>query len=199
MPRIRWLGFIKGDLASYQQGALPQGAVKLDMPRSTGELMKKAAVFLPVPFTAIFAAMFGKTYLNGQAVVSPVWVIVGVCAGFPALLLHELLHAFPYPKDATVHIGIYPKALAAVALVSYPVVRRRFIVMSLLPVVLGLAPMALFLLLPPEWRPLNGFLFGFAAMGLVAPYPDFYQVFQVLRQTPRGCRIQFVEDDIYWF
>ena len=34
-------------------------------------------------------------------------------------------------------------------------------------------------------------------MGLVSPYPDLYNVFQVLRQTDSDCKLQFYEDDLY--
>ena len=97
MPGIRWAGMIRGGLDGYQRGDLPPGAVEIPMPASTGQLMAKAAVFLPLPMAVIFAAMLGKTLSSGQVVVSPLWVAAGVCAGFPALLLHELLHAMPYP------------------------------------------------------------------------------------------------------
>lgn len=199
MPRLQWLGMIQGSLASCQQGELPPGARQLKLPASAGSLQMRAAVFLPLPLALIFGAMFAKTYACGQAAASPLWIVLGVCAGFPALALHELLHALPYPKEAVVRIGFYPKALAAVALVSHPISRGRFVVMSLLPVVLGAAPLLLFLFTPPGWRGLNGFLFGFGAMGLVSPYPDYYQVYQVLRQTPKGCRLQFVGDGLYAF
>ena len=65
--------------------------------------------------------------------------------------------------------------------------------------ILGIVPIALFLCFPPDWTAWNGFFFGFAAMGLVSPYPDLYNVFQVLRQTPRRCQIQFWGDDTYYF
>lgn len=199
MPQIKWLGIIRDDPGIYLQGALPTHAARLEMPRSTAGLMGKAAAFLPLPFGLIFMAMFCKTFFGGRLPVSPVWVAVGTCVGLPGLLLHELLHALPYPGEAVVGIGIYPKALAAVALVSYPLSRGRFILMALLPAVLGVVPLLLFLVTPPGWLGLNGFLFGFGVMGLVSPYPDFYHVFQVLRQTRRGCQLQFVGDSLYAF
>lgn len=96
------------------------------------------------------------------------------------------------------YIGIYPKALAAVALASYPLKRRRFIEMSLLPFLLGIAPMALFWISPAEASHWNGLWFGLAVMGLISPYTDAYNVYQVLKQTPKACRIQFWGDDTFW-
>ncbi|WP_158591035.1 DUF3267 domain-containing protein [Acutalibacter sp. 1XD8-33] len=200
MPKLKWAGIIRGEAGALQQGVpLPGDAVKMAMPASMGEMMKKAAVFLPLPLTVLLGAMFVKTYLSGQVVVQPVFTVLGFCASVPALLLHELLHALPYPKTAVVHIGLVPQAMAAVVLVSHPLGRGRFIFMSLLPTILGIVPIALFLCFPPDWTAWNGFFFGFAAMGLVSPYPDLYNVFQVLRQTPRRCQIQFWGDDTYYF
>ena len=44
------------------------------------------------------------------------------------------------------------------------------------------------------------FIIGFVAsfMGLISPYPDCYNVYQVLKQTPSRCYIQNYGDDTYW-
>lgn len=199
MPKIRWLGIIRDSQVPCQQGELPEGARLLNLPSSASALQGKAAVLLPLPLAVVIGVMFGKTYASGQMPVSPLGIALGVGLGIPALALHELLHAIPYPRDALVCIGFYPRALAAVALVSYPLSRRRFVLMCLLPFLLGAVPLILFLLTPGDWRGLNGFFFGFGAMGLVSPYPDLYQVIQVLRQTPKGCRLQFMGDGLYAF
>ena len=200
MPKLQWAGIIRGETGELQRDTPPpRGAVKLEQPHSMEETMKRAAVFLPLPLAVLFGAMLGKTCVSGQVVVHPGFVALGLCASVPALLLHELLRALGYPKNAVVRIGLVPRALAAVALASYPLSRGRFILMCLLPTLLGILPIALFLCLPPDWRAWNGFLFGLAAMGLVSPYPDFYNVYMVLRQTPRGCRVQFWGDDVYYY
>ena len=197
MPKVKWLGMVQNTRPPCQQGELPAGAQLLKLPGSAGGLQRRAAVVLPLPLAVVFGVMLGKTYGCGQIPVTPLGIGLGVCLGIPALALHELLHALPYPKDAQVGIGFYPKALAAVALVSYPLSRRRFVLMALLPFLLGAVPLLLFLLAPVDWRGLNGFLFGFGAMGLVSPYPDLYLVAQALRQTSKGCCLQFVGDGLY--
>ncbi len=198
MSQIKWVGIIKTELSDYQRGELPENAVKMRMPQSTGEMMVKALPFLTIPFVIVFASMFVKTYVSKQ-VVNPLFVLLGVVSGFIALLFHEWLHAVVYPKKATVYIGIYPKAFAAVALASYPLKRKRFIGMSLLPVILGVIPLALFCFMPSGMKELNGFLFGFSMMGLFSTYPDIYNVYQVLCQAPKGSWIQFEGDDLYYF
>lgn len=199
MPKIKWIGIINGDAARFQKGELGSGAVKLDMPATMADMMVRALPFAIPPFLVIFLSMFLKTFLSHQRVVSPMYILAGVIAGFVGLGLHELLHAAVYPREAAVYIGWDLRAFAAVALVSYPLKRGRFIWMSLLPVVLGAAPMAVFCASPGAWTAWNGFWFGFAVMGLMSPYPDFYNVYQVLRQTPKGCWVQIYGEDMVWF
>lgn len=198
MPHIKWIGIIQGELSAYQKGELPPNAEKLKMPETTSELQIKAVPFLIPSFVIIFLSVFFKTFASKQIVVNPFFALAGFIMGFISLLLHEYLHAIVYPKAATVYIGIYPKAFAAVALGSYPLRRNRFIFMSILPVILGIVPAILFLLVPADMKALNSFLFGFSVIGLTSPYPDFYNVYQVIRQTPKNCSIQFRGDDIYW-
>ncbi len=197
MPRIKWTGIISS-AAEYQRGELAQNAKRLEMPKSVSEMMLKAIPFLIPSLVIIFLSMFLKTFLSREPVVSFLFVVLGFVVGFVLMLVHELLHAVVYPKGATVYIGIMPKQFSAVALASYPMSRVRFAVMSLLPYVLGIVPLVLFWLMPAEHKAVNGLLFGMAVMGLVSPYPDCYNVFQMIRQTPKGSKLQFYEDDLYY-
>ena len=60
-------------------------------------------------------------------------------------------------------------------------------------------PIGLILQAPADWLGVNGFLFGFGVMGLVSPYPDIYNVYQVLWHTPKGCQVQFWGDGLYYY
>lgn len=197
MPKIKWAGVVQ-NAAEYQNGILPTAAKKLTMPDTMGKMMVKALPFFIPSLAIILFSMLFKTLSAGQPVVAPFYVVLGfLLSFFVGIPVHELLHAVVYPKEATVYIGIMPKQLAAVALASYPVSRRRFILMSLLPVVLGVVPLVIFLLSPATNRALNGVMFGLMIMGLISPYPDFFNVYQVLKQTEKGCSLQFEKDDLY--
>lgn len=84
-----------------------------------------------------------------------------------------------------------------VALASYPLKRFRFIVMCLLPFVLGLLPLIFFIFSPAEYRIFNGIMFGMACMGMVSPFPDVYNVILVLRKAKKNDAIMFYQDDMY--
>ncbi|MBQ8317018.1 MAG: DUF3267 domain-containing protein [Lachnospiraceae bacterium] len=199
MPHIKWLGIIKDDLGQYQMGDLPDGAKKVNVPEDMDELMIKAIPFQIIATVIIVVSVFVKVSLAKELPFAPVWVFIGFVLGFLALIIHELLHAIVFPKKATVYVGIYPKSFGAVALSSYPLKRWRFVLMSLLPMVLGVVPILLFWILPPEYKVANGVMLGMAMMGLTSPAVDIYNVCKVLGETPRGCTLQFYGDSLYYY
>lgn len=199
MPHIKWLGIIKDDLGQYQRGELLADARRVDIPDDMDDVMVKAIPFQLIAIVLITVSVYAKVSLTKEFPFTPLSVIIGFIIGFLALIIHELLHAMVFPREATVYVGIYPKSFAAVALSAYPLRRWRFVLMSLLPTVLGIVPITLFLLLPPELKILNGLMLGMAMMGLTSPAVDFYNVCKVLRETPRGCALQFHGDCLYYY
>lgn len=199
MPHIKWVGIIKGDLGQYQMGDLAEGAKKVDIPDDMDEVMVKAIPFQIIAIVIITASVFVKVSHAKEIPFTPVSAIIGFVIGFLALIIHELLHAIVFPKKATVYVGIYPKSFGAVALSSCPLKRWRFVLMSLLPTLLGIVPIALFWVLPSELKVLNGLMLGMSMMGLTSPAVDFYNVYKVFRGTPKGCTLQFHGDCLYYY
>lgn len=185
------------DINEYQTGILPDNAVKIETPQSMDEMMKKSAPIAGVLCMLLVATMLCKTILSRTVVISPLFIFVGFSIGFVLLMVHEWLHGIVYPKEANVTICKIKGKLTFVALASYPLKRFRFIVMCLLPFVLGLVPLFLFIISPAEYRIFNGIMFGMACMGMVSPYPDVYNVILVLRKTKRSDAIMFYQDDMY--
>ena len=99
--------------------------------------MKKALPIAVILCVLLFAAMLGKTIVCKVFVISPIFILVGFALGFLLLIIHEWLHGIVYPKDADVTIGRIKGKTTFVALASYPLKRDRFILMCLLPFVLG--------------------------------------------------------------
>ena len=185
------------DIKKFQRGELPQNAIRIDIARSIDEMLKKAAPIAAVLCAVLFVTMFMKTKTNHTTVVHPMAVVGGFIIGFFLLAVHEWLHAVVYPKDAEVTMGKVKGKLVFVALASYPMTRERFILMSLLPFVLGIFPLAVFIFSPADNRVLNGLMFGIASMGMVSPYPDVYNVLTVLTQSKKKDKIMFYEDDLF--
>lgn len=198
MPKIHWIGIIEEKkIKEYQRGNLDSKAIKIKMPKSMNELMIKGSPFLIPAFIIMFISMNIKTVMNQQNIVNRPFIFVGAIIGFILLLVHEYLHSIVYPKEANSYIGI-AKPITFVSLTSYPLSKRRFIVMSLLPYLLGIIPLVLFWLCPANLPKLNGIFFGMACMGMASPYPDAYTVYQIIKQVPKNKKIQNYEDDIYY-
>lgn len=165
------------DISEYQTGILPKNAVKIETPQSIEEMMKKAAPIAAVLCVLMFVTMLCKTVMNKTVVISHVFILIGFCLGYICLVIHEWLHGIVYPRNALVTIGKITGKISFVALASYPLKRRRFIVMCLLPFVLGIIPLLIFIVSPAEYRELNGLMFGMSCLGMVSPFPDVYNVF----------------------
>ena len=185
------------DINKYQKGNLPDNAIKIETPESIDEMMKKSAPIAVILCMLLFATMLCKIILSGTVVISPLFILVGFIIGFVLLLGHEWLHGIVYPKEADVTIGRIKGKVTFVALASFPLKRFRFIVMCLLPFILGLVPLIFFIFCPAEYKIFNGIMFGMACMGMVSPFPDVYNVILVLRKTKRNDAIMFYQDDIY--
>lgn len=185
------------DIKEYQHSELPPEAIKLYTPVSNDEMLKKSAPIAAILCVVLVLTMFAKTIISGTVVIQPLTIAVGFIIGFLLLGIHEWLHAVVYPKEAHVIIGRVKGKFLFVALASYPMIRSRFILMCLLPFLLGIIPLAVFLISPSESRAMNGVMFGMACMGMVSPYPDVYNVITVLKQTKKQDMILFYENDIY--
>lgn len=195
MPKIKWIGLIKEEkMKDYQVGKLSKNAKKMNMPTTSKEMMIKALPFIIPALVILFLSVYFK---SGEFFLLRLYIIIGVLLGFLALIIHELLHAIVYPKNANVYIGI-AKPITFVALASYPLKKEKFILMCLLPYILGIIPLILFWIMPITDMKIHSILFGLSAMGLGSPYPDLFNVYQVLKQTPKNCKIQFYKDDTYY-
>ena len=192
---IRFQSVIQ-NISDCQDGELPHSAQKLDMPPDD-KLMKKAAPIAACLCAVMFVSMFLKTFFNKSLVIHPVGVLIGAAAGFLLLIVHECLHAVVYPGKACVTVGRLKGKFVFVALASFPLRRSRFVLMCLLPFVLGIVPLSLFILSPAENRLFNGIMFGAACLGMVSPFPDVYNVIRVLKQTKSSVSIMFHNDSVY--
>jgi len=199
LRRNEMIKFVRSidNVSEYQCGKLPKNAKKLKAPSSIEEMMKKSMPVAVILCGIVILALFTKTYLSQSKVVSRLAILGGLLLGFVLLIVHEWLHAIVYPKDAQVTIGKLKGKLVFVALASYPLSRTRFIVMCLLPFLLGIVPLTLFLLAPPQATVFNGLMFGIACAGMVSPYPDVYNAILVLKQAGKNDKIMFHGDDLY--
>lgn len=194
MARIEWCGNQPWE-KDYPEGPIPAEKHRVALPGS---------VFLrSIPYAGLPALLCGGVILlkmcrlDGQRPNLAV-VPLGILLGLLLLPIHECLHALCFQRGQTVYIGVCLERFAAFAVCHEPISRRRFVVMSLAPVLLGLLPMLLFLLLPSTPL-LSGLLIPLMVMGWFSPLPDYRAVYQILRQTTQRAIIQSQNSGIYWY
>lgn len=198
MPKIIWKGIIKSE-KDFPTADIPKNAKKIDSEEDLKKMQIKALPFMIPSALICFICIFAKTFITGEKVVNIGFIFIGVIIGFLLIIVHELLHAIAFPKNATVYIGIMPKSLIAVALSSSPVKRNRFIFLSILPIILGVIPLIIFCFCSNELKELNGVLFGISIMGMISVYPDIYNIFNVLKVVPKNATIQNNKNETYYF
>lgn len=198
MPKIIWKGIIKSE-NDFPTADIPKNAKKLDSEEDLKKMQIKALPFMIPSVLICFISIFVKTFMTNEKVINISFLFIGVIIGFFLIIVHELLHAIAFPKNATVYIGIMPQNLTAVALSSSSVKRNRFIFLSILPIILGLIPLVIFCFSNNGLKELNGILFGMAIMGMVGVYPDIYNIVNILRVVPEDATIQNNKNETYYF
>lgn len=198
--KLVYKGNYKGE-EQLPKGALPEGAVKFAEPETPEELNKSAIRFavpavLLIGLVVLLSAVFsGGVKLN---LLSP-YLFLGAALFFFALLPHELLHAACFGKDHEVELYVSPKNMMLFVICVQPVSKRRFIFMSLLPnLVLGWTPLLVWAALPYGAAHSN-LLFSFSVMAILGGIGDYLNVFNALRQMPKGSMQQLSGFNSYWF
>ena len=91
------------------------------------------------------------------------------------------------------------KKVAAYAISFYPISKSQFIIMSLAPMLLGIMPLIVFVVCPLRWKALLTICVVPAFMGMISPSPDYMDVVSVIKQVPKGAKIQASNEGLYWF
>ncbi len=198
MPKIKWKGIIKSE-NDFPTADVPINAKKLNIEEDMKKMQLKALPFMIPSVLVLLICMFLKTFIAGEKIVNIWFIFVGFIIGFLLIIVHELLHAIAYPKNAIVYIGIMPKSLTAVALSSSPVKRNRFIFLSIFPIILGIIPLVVFCFCDNNLKELNGLMFGMSIMGMLSVYPDIYNIYCVLKWVPKNATIQIDKNTTYYF
>ncbi len=177
-------------------GPVPENAVKIKRPDN---ILSTSLPFGVIPAVLCFIAVFIRRSESTDFLFDLRFMPVGFIIGILLIPVHEFLHAVCYPKEAVVYVGVCLKKAAAYAISFYPVSKRRYIIMSLAPALLGIIPLVIFIVCPISWKTLLTVCVVPSFMGLISPSPDYMDVFQIIRQVPNGARIQAANDGLYWF
>ncbi|MCR5166134.1 MAG: DUF3267 domain-containing protein [Oscillospiraceae bacterium] len=190
----KFIGMVKADYG-YEYEPLPDNARLMNGERTRAIVLITG--FLGIVFG--YALLLVKQYIlnNGETVINKPFILLGSALGALLLLLHEFLHLIPYPKNSTKIISI--KGGTPSAFCSAAVSKSTFIVSSLLPVLLGIIPLILFMLLPSEYKVINTLLWTTGTIGLASPANDYADALRCLRSVPPECKIQSGKGGFYYF
>ena len=190
----------KGKFESEEQlpkGVLPDNAVKFREPESANKLNLLMFVFMIPTVVLIGMFMLLSGFIHGDVIVP-----YGYKISFTGLLLslltffpHELLHAVCFGKDSVVQLYIAPKKLMLFVISNDPVSKVRFILLSLLPnLIFGWIPLIIWVVFPN-----TGPLFYFSVICILMGCGDYINVFNGVRQMPKGSMHQHSGFNSYWF
>ncbi len=194
MPNIKWCGNKPWD-TEFPEQPLPENAAPLLRPEN---IFKASLVYGLPPLLLCWAVLGLKWGVLGPPVVNPLYMPLGLALGMALIPVHEYLHAVCYSAKNTVYVGVCAEKLAAFAVCHEPISKRRFIGMSLAPALLGIVPLAVFLLASPSAL-LSGLCVPSGIIGMLSPMPDYMDVWLVLRQLPRGATLQTTNQGYFWY
>ncbi len=194
MAHIIWCGNKKWD-SEFPEKPLPENAEKIER---KANIFTASLLYGVVPFLICLLIIYFKWAWLGTRTVYPALVPVGILIGLLLMPVHELLHAICYCEGQTVYIGISLEKIAAFAVCHERISKRRFIVMSLMPILLGIIPLTVFLIAPSS-PILTAVCIPTGIIGVLSPMPDYMDVHMVCKQVPEGAYIQSQNDGLYWF
>lgn len=195
MAKIIWEGNQEWDKV-FPEVPVPEKAKKLEMP---SDILKASLPYGIIPMLLCYACVFYKRNISSEFLFDLCFMPLSLLIGFLLIPVHEFLHAICYPSDAIVYIGVSLKKVAAYATSFYPISKARYIMMSLLPMLLGIIPMLVFVLVPVSYKLVLTLSVAPMFMGMISPSPDYMDVVLVLKQVPNGTKIQAANDGLYWF
>lgn len=160
------------------------------------------SIATPIGFLAAWLIVMGWGARNFELEVGSsflVWIISAVVIGLPALItIHELLHAFGYPKfgltPATI-IFIWPSKLLVIAVTLDALHRNRLLMVYMLPLLaISILPLILFRSSGVHSVPL---MFASTFNGLIAG-GDIISFFLILSQVPHNAMVRNQGPATWW-
>lgn len=194
MPKIIWCGNKSWD-TDFPESELPNNAKSIKRPDN---IFKSSIPYGILPLIFSYMIIGIKWFVMGERAMNPIYVPLGILFGLLLLLIHEILHAVCYEKDQRVYIGVCLNKFAAFAVCHEPISKRRFVVMSLMPMLLGIMPLIIFLVSPPNAF-LSGICIPMGIIGMLSPMPDYMDVNIICKQVPKNAKVHTQNDGFYWY
>lgn len=190
----RFIGFVDADYV-YEHEPLPDDAKLIKMEGLNSKSFIAGLVGIIIGYGLLILKQYCLN--NGESVLNKPFILLGTVIGALLLLVHEFLHLIPYPQKRDKIIVI--KNWTPCAYCSGAVSKGAFIISSLLPVVLGVVPLLIFLLIPVSHNVINTILWTAGTIGLASPARDYVEALICLISVPAGCSIQSGNGGFYYY
>ena len=185
------------DIEQLPKGALPENAVRFKEAENMTETIIASAVFIVPALLSVLPFLLGFYLLKGELTLGATWLglIIAILSIFP----HEFLHAVCFGKDAEVALFIAPKQLSFFVHSVQPITKKRFIFLSLFPnLVFGWLPLSVWMILPYN-AAYSNHLFTFSILSILCGIGDYMNVYNAIRQMPKGSVQQLSGFNSYWY
>ena len=184
--KLHYMKKFNGNLESLPKREHEPGAVQYKEP----EDMKKLAKLANGIAVVLYFITMPTLILRGGVGAFNLWGCLVVLVSFYP---HELLHAICFKEDVYFYTALKLGILFVTGTENMS--KARFIFMSMLPnLIFGFIPFVLFLI-NPSW----GFLGTLGALAIPAGAGDYMNVFNTIRQVPKGAKVYMCGMHTYWY
>lgn len=198
--RLKWKGVYKSE-EQLPKADLPENAVMYREPKSMAGV-NGMALLISIPVMILIGVIvFLSVMIRGDmSVGGSIWLMyLGLLLSFVTILPHELLHAICFGKNAEVELYVAPKSMAAFICSTAPMTKGQFIFLSLLPnLVFGWIPLLVWAIVPMAGS-VGSVLLMFSVGCILVGGGDYLNVWNTLRQVPKGATVQNSGFHSYWY
>lgn len=197
MFNIKYMGYYKEETQLINGAALPINAVQFKERNNLSSIfILGAMVGMPFILSMILFAYFKMKEVNyGYTFefnsVTIITYLVTCFLMVALLFVHEFIHAILFPLKAEKTIWFYPQQGALFVYCNALVSKIRFIVICLAPaMILGVIPFVLWYVFAKQIQmPYSYAIVVISITNVVASVGDFANVYNAIRQVPKGAYI----------
>jgi hypothetical protein len=194
----------KGIFKDYEQlplGELPPDAVKFKEAESFQKLSVVSLIFIiPALFLVAIIVMLSGLLHGGITIGGGLFIpLIAFSIGLLTIIPHEILHAVCFGKGAEIEVFMSLKHFNAFVVCTKPITKMRFIMLSLLPnLAFGWLPLIIWAILPYSGIYSDVLLYA-SVFGVLLGIGDYTNVYNAIRQMPKGSMQQLSGFNSYWF
>ncbi|MDE5583613.1 MAG: DUF3267 domain-containing protein [Ruminococcus sp.] len=180
--KIVFKGQYNGDPESLPAEKIEENSYKITEVKDTMSKLSIISVVLFFVLLLFFRLRAGDFNVDNRGII--VWLLT--------ILPHEFLHALAFKETVYLY---YQMPFGVFVYCQEKIAKPKFIFMCLLPnIIFGFIPFIIFIFFP------NQNLLG--TLGMVAitgGIGDFYNIYNVIRQTPKNATIYMNKTETYWY